>query len=210
MDNKTNEELALIYKHTGNEDAFNEIHKRFERMMKRFYKRHIINNFLEEAELLSCCQVGLYNAVMAYSEDKSVGLSTMIYRYIQTAINNRYDYYMRNGRGYLINHSESIYKLVGNDEDIQLYELLNHPNSEDEYFKDQCVDYKEMINYALSKVNNEEVKPYIIPILIGDYTQDDVAKIIGVKYQAVQYHLKKFKKYIENYIKINKIELEIA
>ncbi len=195
MKSISNEELALQYQN-GNELAFEELYNRFKKLMNKFIYKHLRYGYLEKDELCSLCEVGLYKAIVAYTTDKPVKLSTMIYRYIQTAIHHKYDYLKRNGRNELRKKSISIdITIESSHGEIPLYDILNYENSEDVYFTYESSGVSNAINYALSKTSGK-VKDYIIPILLGDYSQEDVAKIIGVKYQAIQYHLKKFKKNI--------------
>lgn len=210
MKKMTNEELALLYQQTLDESVFNEIYNRFERMINQFVRKHEIKGFIEKDELLSCCNIGLYKAVTEFPDLEIARLSPRIYRRMQCEIAHKYTYYNTKNREYLRKNSVSINLPVDTDNGtIELCEVLNYKDSEDSYFKDNFLNYESMIDYAMSKVNNEDVKEFIIPTLLGDYTQEDIAKKIGTTYQNVAYHIRKFKKYIGKYIEMNKIDLEL-
>lgn len=209
----SSEELAIIFNNTENkierDKIFEEIYVRFEKLMYYFVNKHVKYGLFDEDELVSFTQVGLLKGVMAYSEDKKVGLSTVIYRYIQTVINNKYDYTRRYGRDELRKRSISInYMIEDENKDTESLELINHDNSEDTYFKDYPINMKSAVEYGLSKVNNQKVKEYIVPCLIGNYTQMEVADLIGTTYQNVQAHIRKFKQYVKKYVDIHNINVK--
>lgn len=199
-----NEELAIVYQQTKDEIVFEELYSRFNKMMKWFINKHVLYGYLEKDELISLCNVGLYKAIMAYSSDKPVKLSTMIYRYIQTAIHHKYDYCKRNGRDYIKNNSVSINKTIESSfGKIPLVEIIYYNNCEDEYFTEKF-ELSNAYEYALSK-SCKEVRDYLIPTIIGDYTLNIASEILGIKYQALQYHIKKFKKLVKEYVNNNSI-----
>jgi len=209
MKNLTNEELALTYQRTHDEEIFNEIYRRFDRLIKRFVSKNIAMGFLERDEILSSCHIGLYKAVTEFPDLEIANLSTRVYRRMQAEIAHKYTYFNTKNRRYLRENSISINKPIETDSGIiEFCELLDHKESKDAYFKNMCIDYEPMINYAMSKVNNEDVKPYIIPFLLGHYLLEEVAEITGITYQTVSYHIKKFKTYFERYINMKKIKLE--
>lgn len=209
MKSISNEELALQYQN-GNELAFEELYNRFKKLMNKFIYKHLRYGYLEKDELSSLCEIGLYKAIVSYTTDKTVKLSTMIYRYIQTAIHHKYDYLKRNGRNELRKNSISINITIESSHgEIPLYDILNYDNSEDVYFGNNFTYLNSALEYALSNLKNNEVKKYIIPILIGEYGVSEVGNIIGKHRNSICNYINQFKIHINEYLHKNNIELEI-
>lgn len=205
LKDSTNEELAIMFQDSKSDEIFEEIYNRFEKMINKFIYKHRKYGFIEDDELISACRFGLYDGVMKYNKDKRVALSTVVYRYIQSKINHSYDYWKSNGREKLKQTSVYLDYPIETDRGIvPLVEVVNHENSEDTYFENEFIHMKDAIQYAMSKLIDVQFKEYIIPMLIGDYKQQEIADKFNVKHGNVQYQIKKFKKYILMYTNGNK------
>lgn len=201
LEEYSKEDLALMYNQNQQDELFEELHNRFKFMIRKFIVSHKNKRYLEEDEIISLCHIGFLKAIKSYSNNTTVSLSTVVYRYIQTALHHKYDYMSRHGRDKLRSKSFSIdQKSHFEDDETPIVAYINYSDSEDTYFKNEFVNIGAGVNYALSKVNNEKMKPYIIPILLGEYKNREIELLLGLSKRQVQYQLEKFKKYAVEYL----------
>lgn len=201
MDKLTNEELAILAKH--DDDAFREIYHRFERLMRYFANKHRdgYQFNVSKEDIISACNYGLFRAVKSFDIEKNIKFSTCCYENMRSTISHEYTYWKRSCRSSLKFKTMSLNEKV-EDRDGKLSEAIEsfrHPDELDIYFDGEFVQLNDAIKYAVSNTK-EKLKPFLIDIIIGTYTQRELVLELEMSQQSIQYYINKFKNDIREYL----------
>ena len=138
---------------------------------------------IEYEDLKQICLYGLWKAVLTYRQGKGYAFTTYAYRVIQNEVN----YYLRKNRKYFTDKyfSSIIY------DNLTLEDVLEDKNNELERIEKR-IDNE---NY-ITKIRNSNLKErekQVLELLLQNYKQQQIAKIVGCSQPQVSRIIKKFR-----------------
>ena len=201
-----NEELVLQYQN-GDDYAFTELFENNQGLIRELINKYKHIKAISEDMKLSACYRGFMTASKAYNPDMNVKFSTLCMKSMERKIFDELSFIQRKDRLTIIKNSESINTMVENRDGQETEALwFIDVKESDEYFKEDEMNLLDKaVNHAISQ-STVEFKEYIIPIVHGEITQADVGRQFNVSKQVVAYHVKRFLKFMKDYLVRNKIE----
>lgn len=146
-------------------------------------------DFMDDEDLMQEGRIGLWRACLAYDEKKGLKFSPVAVSYIQNALRHGYEklYGRSLGKRRLLWGVQSLYEPIGHD-DLLLQDII--PGDTDVAFLD--------ISGALSRMSDRDRE--ILYLMIGGFSQKEIAKKIGVSertiYRVLQIAKRIFRAYI--------------
>jgi len=164
----------------------------------------VVNSFkniyyIEDEEKMSLCYIGFYEAAKNYKTEGNSVFGTYATNCMRTEILNKIQWFKYKDRIELEKQTESMHKKVsGKDGETELGDILMAMETKDKYFDYEYINVKPAIDFAITKVR-EDLRPYIVPILIGDMKQRDLVEDTGICKKLLNYYLRVFKKNFQSY-----------
>lgn len=139
---------------------------------------------IEYEDLQQICLYGLWKAALTYKQEKGYAFTSYAYRVIQNEVN----YYLRRNRKYFTDkHFSSIVY-----DNITLEDVLADTDNEIERLE-KSIDNE---NYITKIINSDlkEREKQVLELILKNYKQRQIAKIVGCSQPQVSRIIKKFRR----------------
>lgn len=191
--------LQLVKEYqSGNVEVFQELFESNQGLFKQILHKYRHTPFIDENHKYSSCQLGFLDAIMSFKEGQGRTFGSYLGYCMSNRIKQDIEYLNSKSRKKLLGENIS----VDANEAIELdMKLAGDPlEADDLYFNEHFPETSEAIEYALEQVKNQNVKPYLLSMTIGDMKQVEVTDITGETKQTVNYQVKAFKSNIKKYM----------
>lgn len=197
------EDIKLITEYqNGDEEAFNKLFKKHERLIKAVVFKFRNHEYLDKDQRYSACLLGFFQAAKTFNPTRSKAFSTHAYSCMIKRVLDDVEKQKRKGRDELASQTISLFhKTNTKEDDVELINIVK--GSDFIAFKDTFPNAQEAIDFAMSKLK-VFMHPYIMDLVYGEYSHAEVAEKLGVTRQVVEYHVRTFKNNIKS--KIERME----
>lgn len=186
IENLENEELVKLIK-TGDEDALDELIRRFKPHLNRLSRSYFLFGG-EEEDIKQEAMIGLYSACISYKQDMKCNFNSFASLCMKRRILSAIKKANRN-KNKALNESVSIHTKIDSTNEVELY-LPQYVFNPDEKFEENenYEEIKEKIVKALSKL---ELK--ILSLFLKGLSYDEIAKTLNVTKKSVDNALSRIK-----------------
>lgn len=193
----------------GNEELFSELLELNKGLVFRVIKKFTPNSEIDKDTIYSIAIMALFKASQEFKPNGKAKFITFAFKYMMNAITREFQGLEYCGRKELYLYNASLYKKVGgtrndNSQSV-LMDLLD--GGEDSYFVHELQISQEAVAEAMESVRTD-MRPYVIPLIIGDLTQAEVTRELGISKQLVHHYSSRFKNIIKEYLIDNGYEHE--
>lgn len=190
---QVNNVLVLAYQ-DGQEMALNKLLELNEGLIGNMINQFQNIKYLEEAEKESLCYLAFYKAAQSYKQGQGRIFSSYASQLMKQEILQKMKEFKYKDRLELHQNTASLStKVSENNGDLsELGDILKSMGDTDNYFDYEYVNVQPAIDFAIVKVR-EDLRPYILPVLIGDMRPKDVIEDTGVCGKLLNFYLRKFK-----------------
>ncbi|MCL1696378.1 RNA polymerase sigma factor [Lysinibacillus sp. BPa_S21] len=198
MKKLTNEELVELYQIDGNELAFEELYKRNQGLIHK-----VINKFsnvivISKEDVKSACVLGFVRAAKAYSKDNKCKFSSYCYIVMVNEVNTSLNSASRKMRNDLNRSFCYLDENVNDGEGSKLIDIIDM-SGKDVLYKEDYTYLHNAVEYAKGFIM-DKYYPYLIPLTLKETSIYKVAPLIDVSPKTVHYTMKRFRKYMQEYI----------
>ena len=179
-----NEELIRLYK-LGDEAAFNEFYEKNQPLLKDLLRKYKHYHSVDAELKWEILNESIAIAISTFDEERGYTFFALLEKVFYNELNRELKRCNREKRK---PKNANVHTMYGENGTCIIDLYLHH---EDKYFKGELVSYN-LINKALEKCN-EKHRPYILPILLGKRTYEEVCEILNTSRQNVYDSVKRFK-----------------
>ena len=179
-----NEELIKLYK-LGDESAFNEFYEKNQPMFDKLKYRSRKYHSIDEDTKHSLLNESIVRAIATFDESRDRKFLTLLETVFENELKKEVVSQNREKR----KPKDAAVHSIWDNEDKCIVDRFVW--SEDKYFKDEILPC-ELIKNALEKCNIKH-REFIIPILTGKCTYEEVCEILNTSRQNIYDSVKRFK-----------------